>query len=89
MASQEPILNLTYSELLMTTEVILRQSLRLRQGEIPDTHDRGLCRGVILHWYHLSLQSGTSEAQCQADMAQLCQLAGIPGDSEEQAADGR
>ncbi len=29
MASKEPILNLTYSELLMTTEVILRHSQRL------------------------------------------------------------
>jgi len=33
MASKEPILNLTYSELLMTTEVILRHSQRLQQGE--------------------------------------------------------
>lgn len=89
MASEEPILNLTYSDLLMTTEVILRHSLRLQQGDTPETHDRGLRRGVILHWYHLALLSGAPEAQCQADMTQLCLLAGIPGDSEEQADDGR
>lgn len=89
MASKKPILNLTYSELLMTAEVVLRHSLRLQQGDTPDTHDRGLRRGVILHWYHLALLSGASEAQCQVDMVQLCQLAGIPGDSEEQVADGR
>lgn len=44
---------------------------------------------MILHWYHLALLSGAPEAQCQADMTQLCLLAGIPGDSEEQANDGR
>lgn len=87
MASQEPILNLTYNELLMTTEVILRHSQRLQQGETPDPHDRGLRRGVILHWYQLALLSGAPEAQCQTDVAQLCLLAGIPGDSEESAAD--
>ncbi|BEM07329.1 hypothetical protein SM14VA4_49010 (plasmid) [Serratia marcescens] len=32
MASKKPILNLTYSDLLMTTEVILSHSLRLQQG---------------------------------------------------------
>lgn len=89
MASKEPKLNLTYSDLLVTTEVILRHSLRLQQSDTPDTHDRGFRRGVILHWYHLALLSGAPEAQCQTDMAQLCQLADIPGDSEEQADDGR
>lgn len=88
MAQQNPELNLSYSELLMTTELVLRHSLRLQQSDIPDTHDRGLRRGVILHWYHLALLSSAPETQCRADMAQLYQLAGIPGDSEEQVADG-
>ncbi|MNB84307.1 hypothetical protein D3C76_357140 [compost metagenome] len=88
MAQQNPELNLNYSELLMTTELVISSSLRLQQSDTPDTHDRGLRRGVILHWYHLALQSGAPEAQCQSDMALLCKLANIPGDCEEQADDG-
>ncbi|WP_210524018.1 hypothetical protein [Pantoea ananatis] len=85
MTRQNPELNLNYSELLSTTEFLLQDSLSLPENDIPDSADRALRRGIILHWYHLALRSGAPEAQCRADMAKLCDLAGMPGDSEETA----
>lgn len=78
MTSKEPILNLTYPALLEKTEALLQSAMSFQTGNALDDHDRGLRRGILMHWYHMAIETGGPQSQREADWKRLHLKAGLP-----------